>query len=73
MEGSRIVCGCMSIGHQNDGLGTHNKNLIYTFEVCCGLNRREKAIRFSLFNQVDKRAILNVVFADKAMFDNGYH
>jgi len=63
----------MCIGSENDGLGTHQKNLLYTVEICCGLNKREKAIRFTLFNQVEKRAILNVVLADSTMFDRGVH
>ena len=71
MEGSRIVCGSMQIGDDKDGLGTHKKNLLYTIEICCGLNKREKAVRFTLFNQVEQRAILNVVLADSAMFDRG--
>ena len=61
----------MCIGNQNDGLATHQKNLIYTVEIACALNRKEKAIRFTLYNQIEKRAILNVVFADNSMFERG--
>jgi len=52
MEGSRIVTGCLSFGSVDDGLASHIKNIIYTVEISCALNKKEKVIRFTLYNQV---------------------
>jgi|TARA_B110000285_G_C15048121_1_gene575464 hypothetical protein len=51
MEGSRMATGCLSYGTVDDGLASHAKNLIYTVEVSSARSRKERAIRFSLYNQ----------------------
>ena len=72
MEGSKIVSGCIQSNSEvNDGLSSHKKNFIYTVEVACATNRQEKAIRISLFNQTDNFSIVEVVFADRSLFDMG--
>ena len=70
MEGSRVASGCMSYGLDDDGQAPHTRNLIYTVEVSCALKRHEKAVRLSMFNQVTKCSIVNVVFIDKSVFEN---
>ena len=65
-----MVTGCLSFGAVDDGLASHVKNIIYTVEVSCALNKREKVIRFTLYNQAAQRSILNVVFIDSALYDN---
>lgn len=47
MEGSRVVSGCIS--PELDG-GTRKSTLLYTVEIACALKRKERAIRFSLFD-----------------------
>jgi len=69
MEGSRVASGCMSYGLDDDGQSSHTRNLIYTVEVSCALKRHEKAVRLSMFNQVTKCSIVNVVFIDKSVFE----
>ena len=69
MEGSRVASGCMSYGLDDDGKSSHTKNLIYTIEVSCALQRNEKAIRFSMFNQATQCSIVNVVFIDGSVFE----
>ena len=69
MEGSRVASGCMSCGLDDDGQRSHSKNLIYTVEVSCALQRHEKAIRLAIFNQATQCSIVNVVFIDKSVFE----
>ena len=69
MEGSRVASGCMSYGLDDDGQSSHTRNLIYTVEVSCALKRHEKAVRLSMFNQVTKCSIVNVVFIDRSVFE----
>ena len=72
MEGSKIVSGCIQSNSEiNDGLSSHKKNFIYTIEVACATNRVEKAIRVSLFNQTDNFSIVEVLFADRTIFEMG--
>lgn len=77
MEGSRVVSGC--IWPDLDGLSQasergnqeHRKDvLIYTVEIACALKRQERAIRFSIFDQAIESPLVNVVFIDKAIFDD---
>ena len=39
-------------------------------EIACALKRRERAIRFSIFDQVIESPLVSVVFIDKAIFDD---
>ena len=64
-----MATGCLSYGTVDDGLASHAKNLIYTVEVSSARNRKERAIRFSLYSQVAQRAILNVVFIDSTLYE----
>ena len=52
-------------------MSSHKKNYIYTVEAACATNRQEKAIRISLFNQTDNFSIVEVVFADRSLFEMG--
>lgn len=67
MEGSRVVSGC--IQPNLDG-GSRKNVLLYTVEIACALKHRERAIRFSLFDQVIESPLVSVVFIDKAIFDD---
>jgi hypothetical protein len=58
----------MSSGTDLDGLPSHEKNLIYTIEVACAIERKEKAVRVSIFNQLDKSPLISVLFIDKSVF-----
>jgi len=71
MEGSRVVSGCISYGPGEEGSRSHLKNLIYTVEVACALNREEKAIRVSLYDQATRSSFMNVVFVDRSLFEQG--
>ena len=39
--------------------------------MACATNRNEKAIRISLFNQTDNFSIVEVVLADRSLFEMG--
>ena len=64
-----MATGCLSFGTVDDGLASHSKNLIYTVEVSSAKSRKERAIRFSLFNQAAQRSILNVIFIDSTLYE----
>ena len=64
-----MATGCLSYGTVDDGLASHAKNLIYTVEVSSARSRKERAIRFSLYNQASLRCVLNVVFIDSTLYE----
>jgi hypothetical protein len=65
MEGSRIVSGAISYDFGLEEARIIDKNLIYTVEVSCALEREQKAYRVSLFDQAKQRTLINVVFLDE--------
>lgn len=52
IEGSRIISGCFASGLHSDNnlIPSHKKNLIYTLEIASASKRREKVIRFSIYD-----------------------
>ena len=69
-EGSRVVSGCFASGlhHGDTTISSHLKNMIYTFEVASATSRKEKAIRFTIFDQAKEAPLLSVVFADNSLY-----
>lgn len=68
MGGSRIVSGALSYDFGKEDNRSMDKNLIYTIEVSCALEREQRAIRVSLFDQSKKKTIVNVVFMDELLY-----
>lgn len=68
MEGSRIVSGAISYDFGQEDNRSMDKNLIYTIEVSCALEREQRAIRVSLYDQSKKKTIVNVVFMDEFLY-----
>ena len=63
-----MVSGIISYDFGDEEFRSINKNLIYTVEISCALEREQRAIRVTLYDQVKMRTIISVVFMDQSLY-----